>query len=74
MGGAPEAVRPMEGDDAYNRSSRVQGSGLLPAVALLEEAARVIPLAPAPEAIVFADYGASEGKTRSFRSRPRCGL
>jgi SAM dependent carboxyl methyltransferase len=52
---------PMEGKGAYNRSSRVQAAGLLPAVALLEEAARAVPLAAAPEAIVIADYGASEG-------------
>jgi hypothetical protein len=58
---APAAVRPMEGDGAYNRSSRVQAAGLLPAVSLLEHAAGAAPLAPAPEAVVIADYGASEG-------------
>lgn len=51
---------PMEGKGAYNRKSRVQAAGLLPAVALLEEAAKAVPLA-APDAIVIADYGASEG-------------
>ena len=59
---APEAVRPMEGGGAYNRSSGVQAAGILSAVALLEEAARAVPLAGPPEAIVIADYGASEGK------------
>jgi hypothetical protein len=58
----PDAIRPMEGDGAYNRSSRVQAAGLLPAVSLLEQAARAAPLAPAPEAVVIADYGASEGR------------
>ena len=52
----------MEGDGAYNRSSRVQAAGILPAVALLEEAARAVPVAPIPETIVVADYGASEGR------------
>jgi hypothetical protein len=52
---------PMEGRGAYNRSSKVQAAGLLPAVALLEEAAGTVPLAAAPEAIVIADYGSSEG-------------
>ena len=40
----------------------MQAAGLLPAVALLEEAAQAVPLAPAPEAIVVGDYGASEGR------------
>lgn len=59
----PSSARPvpMEGKGAYNRSSRVQAAGLLPAVALLEEATSAVPLAAAPEAIVIADYGASEG-------------
>lgn len=50
---------PMEGAGAYNRNSRVQAAGLLPAVALLESAAEEIPLDASPLAI--ADYGASEG-------------
>jgi SAM dependent carboxyl methyltransferase len=62
MTDAPEAVRPMEGDGAYNRSSRVQATGLAPAIALIERAAATASLAPAPEAIVIADYGASEGR------------
>jgi SAM dependent carboxyl methyltransferase len=52
---------PMEGKGAYNRSSRVQAAGLLPAVALLEKAASTVVLAAAPQPIVIADYGASEG-------------
>jgi hypothetical protein len=54
------AIQPMEAHGAYNRSSRVQAAGLLPAVALLEQAAKVVPLAP-HEAIVVADYGSSAG-------------
>jgi len=53
---------PMEGRGAYNRSSRVQAAGLLPAVSLLEEAAKAVALASAPEPIVIADYGSSEGR------------
>lgn len=52
---------PMEGGGGYNRNSRVQASGLLPAVALLELAARVVKLAPSPEPVVLADYGSSQG-------------
>ena len=62
MTDAPEAVRPMEGDGAYNRNSRVQATGLAPAIALIERAAATALLAPAPEAVVIADYGASEGR------------
>lgn len=49
----------MEGAGAYNRNSRVQGAGLLPAVDLLRDAARTIPLGASP--LVIGDYGASEG-------------
>ena len=52
---------PVEGHGVYNRSSRVQAAGLSPAVPLLEQAARTVTLAAAPEAIVLADYGSSEG-------------
>jgi SAM dependent carboxyl methyltransferase len=52
---------PMEGHGAYNRNSRVQAAGSSPAVPLLEDAARTVAIAPAPEAIVIADYGSSEG-------------
>jgi hypothetical protein len=50
----------MEGQGAYNRSSRVQAAGSLPAVPLLEQAARAVAL-PASQPIVIADYGSSEG-------------
>jgi hypothetical protein len=52
----------MEGRGVYNRSSHVQAVGLSPAVPLFEQAASAVPLADAPEAIVIADYGASEGR------------
>ena len=58
-GAAPE---PMEGHGVYNRSSRVQASGLSPALPLLERAARLVPLADGTGPIMIADYGASEGK------------
>jgi hypothetical protein len=53
---------PMEGRGVYNRSSRIQAAGLSPAVPLLERAAKVVSLSNAPEAIVIADYGSSEGR------------
>jgi SAM dependent carboxyl methyltransferase len=53
---------PMEGGGVYNRSSRVQAAGLSPAVPLLGRAAGVVSLSNAPEAIVIADYGSSEGR------------
>jgi hypothetical protein len=52
---------PMEGKGAYNRSSSVQAVGSLPAVTLLERAARAVALPPSPELVVVADYGSSEG-------------
>ena len=61
----PSEVRrpaPMEGHGAYNRSSRVQAAGSSPAVALLDKAARQVPLATAPEPVVIVDYGSSEGR------------
>jgi hypothetical protein len=58
----PPSPAPMEGRGAYNRSSRVQAAGLSPAVPLLERAASVVSLSNAPEAIVIADYGSSEGR------------
>ncbi len=52
----------MEGKGAYNRSSRVQAAGLLPAISLLEEAARTVVLdSPPPQPIVIVDYGSSQG-------------
>jgi SAM dependent carboxyl methyltransferase len=50
----------MEGHGVYARSSRVQAGGLAPAVPLLEQAARTVPLAAA-QPIVIADYGSSGG-------------
>ena len=58
---AESAPSPMEGHGAYNRSSRVQAAGLAAAIPLLRQAAETVPLAPAPEPIVIADYGCSEG-------------
>ena len=55
------APSPMEGHGAYNRSSRVQAAGLAAAIPLLRQAAETVPLSPAPEPIVIADYGCSEG-------------
>jgi SAM dependent carboxyl methyltransferase len=52
---------PMEGKGAYNRSSSVQAVGSLPAIALLEQAARKVALPPSPGLVVIADYGSSEG-------------
>jgi SAM dependent carboxyl methyltransferase len=58
----PPSPAPMEGRGVYNRSSRVQAAGLSPAVPLLERAASIVSLSNAPEAIVIADYGSSEGR------------
>jgi SAM dependent carboxyl methyltransferase len=55
------APSPMEGHGAYNRSSRVQAAGLAAALPLLRHAAQTVPLAPAPEPVVIAYYGCSEG-------------
>jgi len=52
---------PMEGKGAYNRSSCVQAVGSLPAIALLEGAARAVALPASPELVIIADYGSSEG-------------
>jgi len=52
---------PMEGKGAYNRGSSVQAVGSLPAVALLERAARAVALPSPPEPVFIADYGSSEG-------------
>ena len=58
----PPSPAPMEGRGVYNRSSRVQAAGLSPAVPLLERAASTVSLSNAPETIVIADYGSSEGR------------
>src|SRR4051794_27278118 len=52
---------PMEGKGAYNERSGVQAAGSLPAVSLLERAARAVALADGPVAVVIADYGSSAG-------------
>jgi hypothetical protein len=51
----------MEGHGVYNRSSQVQAAGSSPALSLLEQAASQAALAPAPEPIIVADYGSSQG-------------
>src|SRR5689334_11018950 len=53
--------QPMEGRGAYNRSSRVQATGLMPAIDLLKRAAEGAALPPAPQPAVVADYGCSAG-------------
>jgi hypothetical protein len=53
---------PMEGGGGYNRRSSVQAAGLSPAVPLFEHVASIVPLPAAPEPIVIADYGSSEGR------------
>jgi SAM dependent carboxyl methyltransferase len=53
---------PMEGGGGYNRRSSVQAAGLSPAVPLFEQVASIVPLPAAPEPIVIADYGSSEGR------------
>jgi hypothetical protein len=45
----------------YTQSSRLQAAGLAPAIALFEQAAELVPLPPAPQPIVIADYGAANG-------------
>lgn len=52
----------MERQGGYNRSSQVQAAGLSPAVPMLERAARMVTLLSAPQPIVIADYGSSEGR------------
>ena len=65
---------PMEGRGAYNRSSRVQASGSSPAVQLLEKAAGQVSLAAAPEPLVIADYGSSEGRNSLVPVRAAIGV
>ena len=55
-------VRPEPMESAtYTASSRLQAAGLLPAVALFEQAAAEVPLPTPPQPIVIADYGAATG-------------
>ena len=58
---APARPAPMEPGGAYDRRSQVQAAGLLPAVELIEEAARDVELPHAPHTLMIADYGASAG-------------
>ena len=51
----------MEGKGAYNQRSGVQAAGSMPAIGLLERAARAEALPLSPEAVVIADYGSSAG-------------
>lgn len=59
----PAGPAPMEGHGVYNRSSGVQAAGASPALPLIEEAARRVPLAPGAQSdpVFIADYGCSEG-------------
>lgn len=55
-------VRPEPMESAtYSQSSRLQAAGLLPAVALFEQAAHQVPLPKPPQPVVIADYGAATG-------------
>jgi hypothetical protein len=65
---------PMEGHGAYNRSSEVQAAGSTWAVPLLEKAARQVSLTAAPEPVVIADYGSSEGRNSLMPLRVAIGV
>ena len=72
---------PMEGHGVYNRSSRVQAAGLAPAVPLLEQAARTVPLtAAAQPTLLLGPSTHTEPHTRPylvdrvFHIRPRLDL
>jgi SAM dependent carboxyl methyltransferase len=52
----------MEGHGGYNLSSRVQAGSSSSAILLLEQAARLAPIPTAPQPIVIADYGSSQGR------------
>jgi hypothetical protein len=61
---APPSVvepAPMEGAGVYNRNSRVQASGLRPALPLLERAAQAAALPAGTAPVVIADYGSAAG-------------
>jgi hypothetical protein len=58
----PLVPQPMEGHGAYNSSSRVQATGLLPAIDLLKQATETAAIASAPQPVIIADYGCSEGR------------
>jgi salicylate 1-O-methyltransferase len=57
---APPRPAPLEAGGTLKRSTRVQPASL-PAVELLERAAKDVELPPTPNTIVIADYGASPG-------------
>jgi putative transcriptional regulator len=57
----------MDGHGTYSRVSRVQATGLSPALPLLKDAARTVALPPSPTPVVSADYGASEGRNSLIR-------
>lgn len=57
---SPAAPAPMEGGGAYNRNSRVQASGLAPAIDWFAEAAAAAST-EGTGPVVIADYGSSEG-------------
>jgi SAM dependent carboxyl methyltransferase len=68
----------MEGGGEYNRNSSVQAAGMSQAIPLFQHSAERVLLAPAPEPVVIADYGSSEGRNslasitaaiRALRSR-----
>lgn len=52
----------MEGHGVYRENSQVQAAGLSPAVALFEEAARIVDVPALPQPIVIADYGSADGR------------
>jgi hypothetical protein len=55
-------VRPEPMESAtYTASSRLQAAGLVPAIALFEQAAQQVPLPKPPQPIVIADYGVAHG-------------
>lgn len=51
---------PME-SKSYTANSRLQASGLRPAIELFEQAADAVPIPRSPRPIVIADYGAATG-------------
>lgn len=55
-------VRPEpSGSPFYSAASRLQASGLGPAIEVFERAAAAVPLPKPPQPIVIADYGAANG-------------
>ncbi|WP_422746349.1 SAM-dependent methyltransferase [Mycobacterium sp. WMMD1722] len=55
-------VRPQSKDSSgYSAASRLRAAGLGQAIALFEDAARLVPLPRPPQPIVIADYGAATG-------------